>query len=149
MSGKTIVNTEIGGQFNKTLPAITLCIPELYSMERFAKIIPGVFSELNKNYQELLKTDGLGKALKLYQKYFGNSGMYAGLILKRVGLDMNVLFDNMSIKFKALDGNPLMRLSLYGKTDINYKHGDFNPIPKKTNQEYRYVGEPLETIVIK
>ena len=54
MSGKTTVSIEIGRQFEQKLPAITICLPRLFSMERAGKI-SARFNKINQKYQQLLE----------------------------------------------------------------------------------------------
>src|ERR1700754_1790769 len=94
MSGKTIISLEVGRVPAETPPAITLCMP-LISMERAGLFKPG-FREINEKYQELLKNQSNANQIQaLYNQFSQN---YTGQILKKDGLDLNELFDNMSVR---------------------------------------------------
>ena len=62
---------------------------------------------------------------------------------------MNELFNNMSIKFKALDGSQTLWFRFYGIIDNKTLPDDLISIYTKNSDHYKYVGEPLETIVIR
>ena len=49
MSGKTVVRLEIGNNQEQRLPAITVCYPRLFSMERTANISEN-FLKTTQNY---------------------------------------------------------------------------------------------------
>ena len=49
MSGKTVINLEIGGISNVSLPGITICFTGVYSMERMAQFNSS-YIEINKIY---------------------------------------------------------------------------------------------------
>ena len=138
MSGKTIVSIEIGRLYNETLPAITVCLPELFSMERSAQNIPD-FTEINRLYQNLLKNKS-EKAKEFYRESFKK---LIGEKLRNDSLDINEIFDKMSIKFKAINGDHNFILELLGKAET--EKGDFTT---KNNHVYKYVGDPLESIII-
>ena len=144
MSGKTIVSIEIGRRHKQTLLAITLCLPELFSMERSAKYDPA-FTKINETYNRIYQNSSRN-AIKFYGEIFKN---YTDEKLINNGLDMNELFDKMSVKFKALNGKPILRFSLYGNTDNKSIPGDFISYIRKIENEYRYVGDPFESIVIR
>ena len=121
MSGKTIIRLQIG-ELIKELPlAITICFSTIFSMERSTKFYP-VLKKYNTIYQDLLKNYSKAhekwyKAEKIYQDIFN---YYASSNLKNNGLDMNKLFDEMSIKNKALYRNNTIWLRFYGKTLIKH-----------------------------
>ena len=143
MSGKSIVSIEIGRQHKQTLPAITLCLPELFSMERSADNDPA-FTKINDTHNKIMGNNSIN-AIIYYGEVFKK---YTDKKLINNGMDLNVLFDKMSVKFKALDGNPILKFSLYGNADNDTLPGDFNASIRKIENEYRYVGDPLESIVI-
>ena len=144
MSGRTVVNLQIG-QIKNELPAITICFEGLFSMERAAKFHSD-FVEINKRYLELLKNRSVEEYSKLYKESFRN---YTEKHLKDNGLDMNELFDKMSIKFKALDESYTILLSFYGRSDNKTLPAHLIEYPGKNYNTYYYHVEPLETIVIR
>ena len=144
MSGKTVIKLEIGGLIEESPPAVTISYNRLYSMERAAQFEPA-FKEINKTYWEL-KRNGSDLLFDLYSDSFNN---YTLNHLKNNGLDMNELFDKMSIKFKALDGTKMIKLIFREKTKNNSEHGDLKVTFGKTYNSYEYIGEPLETIVFR
>ena len=140
--GKTIININFGRHYDQTLPAITFCFPQFFSMERTAKSDPDII-QMNQMYQNLIRNDIL-KADKLYFEYHKN---YTENLLKNQPF-MNVLFDKMNLKIKALDGKKLFSLSLWGDTNMKNIPADFRVIIWKIDNLFRYVGDPLETIFI-
>ena len=69
MSGKTVIGLEIGRVPDETPPAVTICFPGLFSMERAAKFNPG-FRKINEKYQDLLRNASYGEYKELYTKSF-------------------------------------------------------------------------------
>ena len=143
MSGKTIARIEINRQYNQNLPTITLCLPELFSMERAAQFEPGLI-QVNEIYQDLLEISS-EKAFELYQETFKN---YSEKELKNNGLDMNVLFNNLSIIYKVLNGDPWLQFELYGYISKENVPSDLNVQIRKTDLVYSYFGDPFETIAV-
>src|SRR5689334_11747417 len=105
MSGKTIVSIEIGRLYNQTLPAITLCLPDLYSMERAAQYDPGMFGMINETYTALVENNNRS-SWNLYHDTFIN---YTDEKMNTSGLNIRELFDKLSLKFKALDNNTILK----------------------------------------
>ena len=124
-------------------------------MERAAKFDPG-FEEINKRYWDLQRNISLVKSQKNLdelvkerdQLYLDSFRNYSEKHLKNNGLDMNELFNNMSIKFRALDGSQTIWFGFSGKTENKTLPHDLKATYKKTYNEYEYFGAPLETIVI-
>ena len=114
MSGKTVVRLEIGNNQEKIPPAIIVCYPVLYSMEKTAKYYPD-FNETNKKYLELLRTNQ-PEAIKYYSSIFRHWTLEN---LKNNGLDMKLLFDESTVKYKALDGKNIVLVSFFGDMDNN------------------------------
>ena len=114
-------------------------------MKRAAKFDIG-FKEINKTYWELERNKAFKERNQLYLDSFQN---YSEKHLKNNGLDMNQLFNNMSIKFKALDGSPTLWFDLLGIIDNMTLPDDLIDRYKKTFDHYNYLGEPLETIVVR
>ena len=116
-------------------------------MEIAGKFHPG-FEEINKIYQKFRKNVSVGfsEMNEIYEKSFGN---YANEKSKNNGLDMNELFDKMSVKFKAPDGSPLIGLSVINGRMNKTLPGQFQIDYYKTFMYYTYKGEPLETIIIR
>ena len=79
---------------------------------------------------------------ELYEETFRN---YTDVKLKNNGLNMNELFDKMSVKFQALNGNETIYFT-YLRGKGNQSHLGEEEV---TNQYYYYHGQPLETIVIR
>ena len=72
MSGKTVVRLEIGNNQDNKPPAITVCYPGLYSMERIANYSNNtLFNEFNKNYTDYLKNNR-SMAKQYYSGFFRN-----------------------------------------------------------------------------
>ena len=65
MSGKTIVSIEIGRRHNQTLPAITVCLPEMFSMEWMAHHYQ-TFIKINETYASLLVNNKSKEAIEFY-----------------------------------------------------------------------------------
>ena len=65
MSDKTLISLEIGRLPDETPPAITVCYPGLFSMERAAKFNAD-FTEINKIYQDFLFVNDSYQAEILY-----------------------------------------------------------------------------------
>ena len=141
MSGKTFVNIEIGRLYNQTLSAITICYDALYSVERAAQCGPG-FAEFNRTYVEHLKSK---KVQSMYRHFYEGHNSRQ---LNQTGIDMNLLFDKLSIKFKNLDGDQGLKFTLFGDTHNDTVPGDFEVIFSKIDHIYGFVGDPLETIVV-
>ena len=96
MSGKTIISLEIGGHPGETLPAITLCYVELYSMERAGKFnYQEGFNGKNLIYQDILRKD-FKKAKQLYEVSFRNLTYQK---FKNNSLNINDVIEKMTIKF--------------------------------------------------
>ena len=91
MSGKTIINLEIGRQSNESLQAITICFDGFFSMERAAQFYPG-FKEVNETYWVLQRNKSFDERDILYEQSFENN---AEKHLNNNGLDFNELFDKM------------------------------------------------------
>ena len=144
MSGKTIISIEIGNNQEQTPPAVTICFPQLFSMENAAKFHPD-FKVINDKYLEVLKTD----FRKVRELHFNSFREYTYKKLKNKGLDMIELFDKMSVKYKALDGNLTILFKFSERTDDKPLQGNFNIEFGKTYRYYTYIGDPLETIVIR
>ena len=138
MTGKTIVTIEIGRLYHVSLPAVTVCLPELFSMERAAQNHP-MFTQINRLYQDLLKNKS-EKASQFYKETFQKHTVEK---LRNDGLDMNEIFNKISIKFKAFDGYTIFILELIGNPET-----EENDFTSKNNHVYKYVGDPLETIII-
>ena len=49
ISGKTVVNINIGREDNETLPAITICLPHFFSIDKISRKFTNL-EELYKNY---------------------------------------------------------------------------------------------------
>ena len=82
----------------------------------------------------------------LYQESFGN---YTNENLKKNGLDMNELFDKMSVKFKDLSRDLLILFRIFANKLNKTVPGQFQINYAKNYYIYTYIGEPLETINIK
>ena len=123
MSGKTIVSIEIGRRHNHTLPVITICFPELYLMERMAQYDPA-FIKINETYAILLAKN---KSKEARMFYIETIKIYNHEKLNKTGLDINEIFNKTSIKFKGLEGDPVLMFSLYGNADNHSVLGDFIP----------------------
>ena len=100
-SGKTTISVEILQTPSKSPPAITICFQGLLSMERAAKFLPG-FKEISKTYFDIARYGNKFKLKKFYRDTFLN---YTEENLKKDGLDLNELFDNISVKYESLDKN--------------------------------------------
>ena len=153
MSGKTIISLEISQIPDDSPPAITICT-ELYSMERAGKFHHG-FTAINELYQELLRNESTATnydirksyhlaRLFLYNEVFYN---YNNGNFKNNGLDMNELFDKMTIKYKALDGSQTVSFGFIKREDNNTVPGEWE-IESNNIYHYNYTGDPLESIVI-
>ena len=81
----------------------------------------------------------------LYQESFGN---YTNENLKKNGLDMNELFDKMSVKFKDLSRDLLILFRIFANKLNKTVPGQFQINYAKNYYIYTYIGEPLETINI-
>ena len=134
MSGKTTISLEIGRLPDETTPAVTICFPRLFSMERAGKFKTG-YREINELYQELLRNNSVEEYIKLYSKNFRK---YTDENLNKNDLDMYEMFDKMSVKYKDLDGNYMFEMIITEKNESN----------TKPSLKY-YEDEPLETIVIR
>ena len=66
MSGKTVINLEIGRLSSTSPPAITICFQALFSMERAEKFDPG-FKKINKIYQDLWQNNSMIKFINFYK----------------------------------------------------------------------------------
>lgn len=71
--------------------------------------------------------------------------------LENKGLNINELFDKMSIKYKDLDGSHTFKFSFLGRTVNKSLPGQIKKELDKIYlfDTYEYTGEPLETIVIR
>ena len=98
MSGKTNIILEIGPVQDETPPAVTMCFQGLFSMERSAKF-NHEFIDINELYQDLLRNDSFEKYKQLYYNTFRN---YTDENFNINGLDINEIFDNMSVKYKEI-----------------------------------------------
>ena len=148
MSGKTVVRLEIGQLSEETHPAITICT-SLFSMEMAGKYHPG-FTEINNLYQELMKNFSFDCGVLNKETSFKRHHYTAGNI-KNNGLDMNELFDKMSIQYKGLDGKQTIFVYFIGKTGNDTLPGQWHvDIPDDPNSSnyYSYIGEPYQTITI-
>ena len=117
MSGKTTISLEIGRVPDKTPPAVTICFPGLFSIERAGKFNPG-FTDINEIYQQLLRNNSVEEYTELYTKRFRN---YTDENLNKNGLDMYELFDKMSVKYKDLDGNTTIAIIITERNESNTK----------------------------
>ena len=142
MLGKTIIRLEIRTT-NENHPAITICT-WLYLMERAGKYHHDFF-KINNRYQVLIKNDS-DEADKLYHHTFDN---YTNENLKNNGLDMNELFDNISIKYQTLDGSPIVEIGIWTGMDKYKLPGQTLELGIKNNLYYGYIDEPLETIIFR
>ena len=71
MSGKTIISLEIGRVPDETPPAVTICVPGLFSIERAGKF-QLAFMKINGLFQDLLRKDSFEEYHKLYDHTFRN-----------------------------------------------------------------------------
>ena len=142
MLGRTVVSLEIGRLPEESPPAVTICYSDLFSMERAAKFHLG-FVNVNIRYQDLLRNGTIGEMQKLHQESFRN---FTNENLKKNGFDINELFNKMSVKFKDLDGTPLMWFRLSANKLNNTLPGQFEINYGKNYYYYTYISEPLETI---
>ena len=143
MSGKTVVRLKIGNYQDQTPPAITICIPSLFSMERSANISEN-FTKIYENYTKLLKNNSL-KAIKYYWDIFN---LFVLNQLKNNGLNMTHLFDKMSVKYKNLAGQNNILIDLYGDMDNNTLPGEFSITITKIIKMFSVKGYPMESILI-
>ena len=143
MSDTTVFNLKIEKIKEESPPAITICYPELFSMERAGIFQPKYF-DLNKRYRQLLKIDLVGNLNEMYQIYLNSFRNYIdGKLKKNITLEINVLFDVMSIKYKGLDGNLTIVLEFWKGVE-KILPGHFLIIYSKSFQFYRYSGEPFK-----
>ena len=134
MSGRTIINLEIGKKTDKSMPAITICFHGLFSMERVAKYDPE-FREKNKTYWDIIVSKKYSSEEKLvitYQFYESTFQNYINENLKTKGLNMNELFDKMSLKYSALTGEKMIQFSIHGNNDNIYSDKEFENDPVET-----------------
>ena len=85
MSGKTVVNIEVKRELYENLPAITLCLPQIVSMERHAKFNPQ-FQQDYHNYHKTMSKENLLNASKyndikpelteIYWNAYNSVGLY-------------------------------------------------------------------------
>ena len=142
MSGKTVISVEIGRQYNQTLPAITICHPQLFSMERMAHFYPDNFTMINELYQVELVENGSKDAHNLYMAYIENFTQQ----LFTESQDIDVLFDKISLKIKSLDGTQWNKLDVIG--EISNVPGDMRARISFDSHYYAYTGDPLESIAV-
>ena len=118
----------------------------LFSMEWAAKFKPG-FKKINERYNELLQniTDPKCSVCSFYQDTFRN---YTDLYFKKDGLNINELFDKMSVRYKRVDGNYLIDFTFVSK------RGNIS-IPGQSSYQSRilkdsniYNIQPLESIAV-
>ena len=128
MLGKSFVSLQIGRLSVTSPPAVTLCYSGLYSMERAAIFQPS-FKKINESYQNLFQNWKWREVYELYRDSFRN---YTNNKLSKNGLNMNELFNKMSIKFNDLDGNPIISLKLSGSWVSGTVPDHLNVIQRKS-----------------
>ena len=62
---------------------------------------------------------------------------------------MKTLFDDLSIKYKTLDGENLFWISFFGDMDNNTLHGEILIQTFKSFSQFNLIGDPLESIVFR
>ena len=142
-SGKTIISIKIGRPSFVSPPAVTICFDGLLSMERAAKFHPG-FSIIGQIYENLTKNDKTVEIFELYKSSFRN---YTDENLNKNGLDIEELFDKLSIKYHAIDGNETILLALFGNTKVKTQPGQFQIKLENDYNLYKYTAETLETML--
>ena len=148
ITGNTILSLHIGQHNEDSPPAITICT-KLFSMERAGKFHPK-FRYINERYQELLRNKSINsKEYKEYihQLYKMSFSNYSDINLKNNGLDMNELFEKMSVKYKSFDESQTISFGLRKGNDNKTLPGKWKIESGKTFQYYTYTGHPFETIV--
>ena len=145
MSGKTIINLKIGRFLSEAPPAVTICIPGLFSMERAAKFNP-IFASKNKIYIELLKNHNFSKAREFFIESFWN---YSSENLNNNGLDVNEIIDNISLKYMGNDEGQVILFDFLKSGEINVGKGQLILAIYKSKRYELFIIIPLETIVIR
>ena len=150
MSGKSVVNIEVKRELYANLPAITICYPEIVSMELAANYsdIYRHYYEKYKQIFELAKTNS-----KLYGLFEKNmTSLFKGFKSRLNNEEMDQLFrivtNNISLPYKQ-GNNSFINISMKGglyKTERNY-----SILKKKmySNSSYNYNDDPIETYNIK
>ena len=103
-------------------------------------------AQFNSSYIEINKIYWVNKT-KTWRIYYDSFKDYTKIQLKNNGLDLNQLFNNISTKFKAIDGSQLIELELFARTDEKTLSQDLKLTSGKTFDYYRYIEEPLEKTV--
>ena len=146
MLGKTIISLEIGRLPDERPPALTICYPAMFSIERAAQYDPR-FTELNqRNLQSFRDVQNQSKMWNIYVDTFLN---YTNEMLENNGLDMNVLYNNISVQYKALDGSQTIWLTARGGNDKQTVLDEFEIFNEKSESQYKFLGDPYETIFIR
>ena len=63
MSGKTVVNIEVNRELYENLPAITLCLPQIFLLEKLAKY-DQEYQNYYYNYDEMLSEENISNSTK-------------------------------------------------------------------------------------
>ena len=149
--GKTMVNVRIGRIYNETLPAITICYPELISFEKVTKFNEE-WQDHYKSYISLIKklnSSLLSKddqlMLEFHHKYYRN-------ITKNFAYDYTLndltMFDNLSIKLNLKQPREISAF-IFG--DIFQANASNLGLINKNNKSknfYEFVGQPVESSIV-
>ena len=160
LSGKTVVNIEIGRRVDAPLPAITICYPLPYSVLRISKLSPNLkllsesYEKLNHDLVYTNWSTGNSNAIKLMSDmnsiYLGNMrNELRDLISKNNG---SFYFDQISLPFKYINTiyskeiNKLVEIQIFGSFDRSSLNNELYLESKFIIKLY-YNGTPIESIV--
>ena len=157
LSGKSVVNVEVKRELYPSLPAITLCYPEMVSMELAAN-----YSDIYRHYYERYKDiiDMIDENRTKYEMFEENITKLYKAFVKRLQREdqpemIKTIFNNLSLpylygfnenNFQNLHEESIINTWILG-TPYKQGHG-YNTLFKNRdkNSSYFLVGNPVETV---
>ena len=163
MSGKSVVNIEVKREINANLPAITICYPEIISMESAANE-SDILRDLYLKYEQMIDNSKWNNTLyETYKEKMTN--LYWGFkqhipfktydeYIKKVMTNMSLPFKYGQFQYGYKNGTlyqiykniPIIHIQLTGNFD---KHGQNYNILEKieyTNSSFIHKDNPIETV---
>ena len=165
MSGKSVVNIEVKREINANLPAITICYPEIFSMEMIANFNQ-TYRDNYEKYKEMIDISIWNRTLydkykdnmtRLYSKFQYQNYLYQEnytfikAIMNNMSLTFKNVYDQMTYDINGTKYHKYMEypiIHLWLKGILDKKIGNFSVIKKIqfSNNSYDYNEDPVETV---
>ena len=163
MSGKSVVNIEVKREVLSNLPAITICYPEMVSMESAANY-SDLYRHYYEKYKEVIKLVKWNRTLydihkenmtKIHFDFINNFAFhiqqYMKIVINNVSLPFKykrtrfVVTKNGSLLYKKFE-IPIIGVKLTGY--MNDEDGNYSVLQRieSYNNTFEYNDEPVETV---